>query len=155
MSAGAGPVVVAVDEQAALAVDLQRWSALAEDALRAQGALRGELNLLFVEAAEMQDLNRTHMGKDRPTDVLSFPLDGAEASGATALIGDVVICPFQAAQNSAEHEGIDHHTGSVDDEIALLVVHGILHVLGHDHGSPDEAGRMEAREQELLAAHYR
>ncbi len=155
MSDSAGPIVVAVDEQAALVVDLQRWSALAEAVLGGQGAITGELNLLFVEATEMQDLNRTHMGKDRPTDVLSFPLDGAEASGADALIGDVVICPSHAAQNAAEHEGIDHHTGSIEDEIALLVVHGMLHVLGHDHGSPDEAIQMEALEQELLAAYHR
>jgi probable rRNA maturation factor len=64
------------------------------------------------------------------------------------LIGDIIICPSVAATNAVEHEV------SFEDEIALLVVHGALHLLGWDHAVDDEAERMEARERELLARHY-
>ncbi len=150
-----GPVVVAVDEQAGTEMDLARWQALAAATLRARGVAAGELNLLFVEPAEMEELNREHMGKDRPTDVLSFPLDGPDATDATAMIGDIVICPAVAASNAADHAGIGRHTGSVEDELALLVVHGVLHTLGFDHMEPADAERMEALEQELLEAYHR
>jgi len=60
-----------------------------------------------------------------------------------------VICPAVAARNAVEHEC------PLDDELALLVVHGVLHLLGWDHAEDDEAERMEARERELLARHYK
>jgi probable rRNA maturation factor len=65
------------------------------------------------------------------------------------LIGDVVLCPAVAARNAEEH-GV-----SFEDEVALLIVHGILHLLGWDHAEDEEAERMEARERELLTRHYR
>ena len=64
------------------------------------------------------------------------------------LVGDIVICPAVAARNAVEHEC------PFDDEIALLVVHGVLHLLGWDHAVDAEAERMEARERELLTRHY-
>ena len=64
------------------------------------------------------------------------------------LLGDVVVCPAVAARNAPDH------AGTVDDELALLVVHGVLHVLGHDHAEPDEAALMRARELALLEAHH-
>jgi len=66
----------------------------------------------------------------------------------------VVICPTVAARNAPEHRS-EHHDGSVEDELALLVVHGVLHVLGHDHAEPEETNRMQAREQELLGLYHR
>ena len=107
------------------------------------------------------------MGHDGPTDVLSFPIEGEpdptgrvpDAGGTgpgeppapeiPTLLGDIVICPSVAARNAVEHEC------TFDDEIALLVVHGVLHLLGWDHVVDEEAERMEARERELLARHYR
>jgi probable rRNA maturation factor len=68
---------------------------------------------------------------------------------APTLLGDVVICPAVAYRNAPEH------AGTYDDEIALLVVHGLLHLLGLDHDEPDEAEAMEAKERELLARYYR
>ena len=149
------PVVVGVDEQSAIEIDVDRWSSLAVTAFVDQGVPAGECNLLFVDATTIHELNREHRGKDRPTDVLSFPLDGADAGHADDLIGDIVICPTIAAANAPEHAGQDHHTGTLDDELALLVVHGVLHLLGHDHEDDDEAQVMESREQILLAAHHR
>jgi probable rRNA maturation factor len=151
----ASPVVVAVDEQDELVVDLDRWSTLAQAALEYEGVPTGELNLLFVETDSIRELNREHMGKDRPTDVLSFPLDDDDGLPGETLLGDVVVCPAVAAANAPEHDGQGHHRGSVDDEIALLVVHGVLHVLGYDHINDDEAEEMEALEQTVLLAHYR
>lgn len=155
MTDAAKPVVVAVDEQAELVIDLDRWSTLAQHALQHEGVTIGELNLLFVATDSIHELNREHMGKDRPTDVLSFPLDDDDGLPGEILLGDVVVCPTIAAANAPEHAGQDHHRGSVEDEIALLVVHGVLHVLGYDHIEVDEAEEMEALEQTVLLAHYR
>lgn len=152
-----GPVVVAVDEQADIVIDLPRWQRLAADALRSSGVAKGELNLLFVDEPVMADLHHTHMGEARPTDVLSFPLDGADTSDTfgETLIGDIVVCPVYADRQAADHAGEQGHDGSVEDELALLVVHGVLHILGHDHAEPDETARMQACEQQLLDAHHR
>ena len=65
------------------------------------------------------------------------------------------MCVTIAAANAREHEGQGHHRGTLDDELALLVVHGVLHLLGHDHEVDEEAERMEALEQKLLQGHYR
>ena len=72
-----------------------------------------------------------------------------EPEEAPTLLGDVVICPAVANRNAPDH------AGSYEDELALLVVHGLLHLLGMDHDDPDEAEAMEAREQELLARYHR
>jgi probable rRNA maturation factor len=155
VAADSTPVVVAIDEQSTLDIELDRWSTLATASLIDQGIPAGECNLLFVDESTIHELNLEHRGKDRPTDVLSFPLDGAEANHPDDLIGDIVICPTIAAANAPDHAGQDHHTGSVEDELGLLVVHGVLHLLGHDHEEPAEADAMEALEQALLAAHHR
>ncbi len=158
--------VFAADEQSAATVDTQRWSKLAHDVLVDQG-VRGEaeLSLLFVDEVAMTELNQRFMGKTGPTDVLSFPIEddlvlfgprSADSLGpgpvsdidpgdAPALLGDVVICPAVALTNAPDH------AGSYEDEMALLVVHGILHVLGMDHEDNDDAEAMEALERALLA----
>lgn len=162
--------VFVANEQTARAVDTLRWLRLAEAVLDAEG-VRGdaELSLLFVGEQAMADLNKRFHGSDGPTDVLAFPIDEdpveggrspdsggsgpgytpAEPSDMPVLLGDVVICPEVADRNAPEH------AGTYDDEIALLVVHGILHLLGMDHLDTDEAEAMEAREQELLERFHR
>lgn len=144
--------VIAADERSAAdspeaVIDLARWEALAAAALADEGA-DGELTLTFVDAEEMAALNAEHMGEAGPTDVLSFPMDDDPMPGVPSLLGDVVISPAVAAAQFAEH------AGTLDDEIALLVVHGVLHVLGHDHAHPEEAALMQRRERELLVAHH-
>jgi probable rRNA maturation factor len=134
-------------------VDTDRWRDLGQAVLEAEG-VAGEMGLTFVDGDAMAVLNERHMGHDGPTDVLSFPLDGV-ADGAAggdnhretavpALLGDVVVCPTVALTNAAEH-GV-----TLEDELALLVVHGVLHVLGWDHAEDDERVTMQAREQEHL-----
>ena len=146
---GAGLAVVATDEQAgdrSGAVDVGAWAALAEAVLRAERVTSGEFNLIFVDPHEMARLNAEHMGEDGPTDVLSFPLDGADPHPVGArMVGDVVVCPARARG----------HGAAGDRELALLVVHGVLHLLGYDHADNSDAARMQARERELLADHYR
>ncbi len=144
-----GAVVVAADEQDEVAVDVDRWCRLARAVLTTEGA-RGELTLTFVDRDEIALLNREHLGKVGPTDVLSFPLDPADepSAGLPVLLGDVVVCPAVAAGQAPEH------AGTLDDELALLVVHGVLHVLGHDHADPEQAARMRGRELALLGEHH-
>jgi len=92
-------------------------------------------------------LNRTWLGKDRPTNVISFAMQEGEGAGVQAdLLGDVVISVETAARDAAE-AGV-----AVENELYFLLLHGILHLLGYDHerGSADDAERMEARERELF-----
>lgn len=155
VGSGMTVTVVGADEQNAdddaVAVDVDRWCRLAGDVLRAEGRA-GELTLTFVDRDEITALNAEHIGKDGPTDVLSFPLDDAHGEAADddvpVLLGDVVVCPAVARDQAQEH------AGTLDDEIALLVVHGVLHVLGHDHAEPHETAVMRRRELELLTAYH-
>jgi probable rRNA maturation factor len=133
-------------------VDVARWSRLANAVLAAEGVGGGaELSLLYVDEVAMADLNALHLGGDGPTDVLAFPIDddvvtaGPSPDGVPRLLGDVVICPAVAERNAPTH------AGSYGDELALLLVHGVLHLLGHDHDTEDDRGRMQGRERDLLA----
>lgn len=156
--------VFVADEQADEPVDVARWEALARNVLEAEGVSgAAELAVLFVDEATMAELNERFMGHQGPTDVLAFPIDdddvviGRSPDGSTSgpdrgpdddvplLLGDVVVCPAVASRNAPTH------AGTYDDELALLVVHGILHVLGMDHAEPGEAAAMQARERDLLA----
>jgi len=98
--------------------------------LAAEGVEAGELGIAFVSADEMRGLKREHLGVDERTDVLSFPIDGLDAipEGEPRALGDVVLCPLV-----------------VGEEWRWPLVHGLLHLLGHEHG--DE---MEARERAHL-----
>jgi probable rRNA maturation factor len=121
---------VEVDNRSGLTVDEAAAVELACGVLRAEGIGDGELGLAFVGPEEMRELKRDHLGIDEATDVLSFPIDGREAvpNGVPRALGDVVLCPQV-----------------VRDEWRWPLTHGLLHLLGYDHG--DE---MEAREAVLL-----
>ena len=144
--------VVAADERTAadsddLRVDVDRWRRLALAALNAEGSV-GELSLTFVDRSDIAELNSRYMDKEGATDVLSFPMQDEPEEGVPLLLGDVVISPAVALAQYGDH------AGTIDDEIALLVVHGVLHVLGHDHFDAAEAAAMRERELELLVAHH-
>lgn len=163
---GGEPTVFVSDErpgadgQVEPVVVLERWATLAT-ALLGELGIEGEaeLSVLFVDEAHIARLNQRHLGHEGPTDVLAFPIDGTPdvsaaglAPGRSAddpddqplLLGDVVICPAVAARQAPGH------AGSVEDELALLLVHGVLHVTGMDHASDAERAAMQARERELL-----
>ena len=162
--------VFTADEQTQRDVDVAYLGELAEKTLRSQG-IRGEaeLSVLFVDEETIAALNERFLGHEGATDVLSFPIEddlsfsgrmpdsGGSGPGwepplpgdAPTLLGDVVICPEVAFRNAAEH------AGTYEDELALLLVHGILHLLGMDHEIVTEAEKMEAREQQLLDQYFR
>ncbi len=146
--------VFIADDQSDHQVDLACWDRLARNVLRTEGVHgAAEMALTFVDEVTIADLNRRYMGSDGPTDVLSFPIDGElrhspEAGDMPLMLGDVVICPVVAARNAPDH------AGNLEDEIALLVVHGILHLLGFDHMEDEERRVMQAREQDLLVAFH-
>ncbi len=122
-------VAVEVANRSGRAVDVDSATALAHEVLAAEGILEGELGLAFVPSEEMRVLKREHLGIAEPTDVLSFPIDGRDElpPGVPRALGDVVLCP-----------------DVVGDEWRGPLVHGLLHLLGYDHGA-----EMTAREEAL------
>lgn len=109
-----------------------------------------ELSIALVDEAEMTRLHVEWMDEPGPTDVLSFRMDDllpGDPAGprVTGVLGDVVLCPTVAIRQAAEagHAAVD--------ELALLLTHGVLHLLGYDHAEPDEHARMFALQAELLA----
>ena len=111
--------------------DPARFERAARAALEAAGADDGHLAVDFVNADAIQALNREHRGIDKPTDVLSFPLDGTGDAPGPRELGDVVICP--------------EHTENLDE----AVVHGVLHLCGFDHEADD--GEMLALQDRVMA----
>jgi len=106
------------------------------------------LSILIVNDADIQVINRDYLGKDRPTNVISFAMQEGEGGGVQpGLLGDVVISAETAARDAAEAQT------SFESELYFLLLHGILHLLGYDHerGTPAQAQQMEERERELFA----
>ena len=154
MEVGTGSVSVTVLNETAEDIDVVKWADLVERVLVAEGvAPPAETNVVFVDVDAMTELNAEHMGGDGPTDVLSFPIDDEPAvAGGEAdvrFVGDIVICGSVAAANAP------NHAGEVDDEIALWLVHGSLHLLGHDHAEPADREAMWAAERRLLGEYWR
>lgn len=156
----AGPVTAAIGAGATLDIDILRetgdWTGDAEACIRrAAGeaySVAGpdedaELCVVLADDGFVQALNKTYRGKDKPTNVLSFPA-GAMPAGAgpmpARLLGDVVLACETIAREAAEQDK------SFADHLCHLVVHGVLHLLGHDHETDAQAEEMEALEREIL-----
>lgn len=126
---------------------------IARQVLKAEGvAPPYEVSLVFTDSETVRQLNRDYRGVDKPTDVLAFymlPQKGADSSfalppdGVTRL-GEVIISYPQAAEQAREQ---GH---SLERELALLIIHGILHLLNYDHDEPEEESKMREKEKELL-----
>jgi probable rRNA maturation factor len=112
-------------------VDTASLVELASACLLGEGLADSELSVSFVTDEEMTELHLGYMGEEGPTDVLSFPLDEVDEDGVR-ILGDVVIAPGVAARNDPTDPA---------SELRLLLVHGILHLLGHDH--EEEAARAQ------------
>ena len=143
-----------------VAVNAAAVAALLEVTLAAEGATGAEVGVIFVGERRMRTLNRGHRGQDVVTDVLAFPLEDADDAvvspeaadapraaptgpdGPPRLLGDVVVCARQALRQ-ARAAGLPPAV-----ELAVLLVHGALHLLGYDHET--DAGRMALRQAELL-----
>ncbi len=126
----------------AFPADLLEHAALA--VLDLSGVPEGDLTIALVDEARIQGLNRDFLGEDAPTDVLSFPADEPDPETGCLYLGDVVISVGRAAEQARERG----HT--VEAEMQLLVVHGVLHLLGHDHARRAEKERMWAAQARVL-----
>ncbi|HEV2088621.1 MAG TPA: rRNA maturation RNase YbeY [Cryptosporangiaceae bacterium] len=145
---------IEIANESGYAVDEAGLLALARHALDEMGVNpMAELSLLLVDLAYMAELNHRWMDSSGPTDVLAFPMDeldvdrGPGVSDDTpepSLLGDVVLCPAVAERQA---RGAGHRT---EDELHLLTVHGILHLLGYDHAEPDEEKEMFALQATLI-----
>ena len=143
---------IEIANESGVAVDTEAVLAVARHALDEMGVNPlAELSVLLVDVDYMTELNHRWMGGDGPTDVLAFPMDEGsvdhgpgEGSGEPALLGDIVLCPEVAAKQAAT---AGHAT---IDELALLTVHGILHLLGYDHAEPEEEAEMFGLQARLL-----
>jgi probable rRNA maturation factor len=122
---------IELENRSGLAVEEDAVAALARRVLEAEGVSEGDLGLAFVTAEEIRALKRDHLGSDEETDVLSFPIDGRDdlPEGLPRQLGDVVLCPE-----------------IVTDAWRRPLVHGLLHLLGYDHGE-----EMDRREANLIA----
>ena len=125
-------------------------SRAARKTLELEGAKEAEVAVLLTDDSTIQSMNRQHRGYDKPTDVLSFAQRdsgvGIPIPMQPEILGDVVVS-VDTASRQAEVFGVP-----VENEIALLVVHGILHLLGHDDETEDGANQMRVREQRVLEA---
>ena len=146
--------VVLIDEQDD-PLEPDELTLLATSVLRSEGLPADtELAVHLVSADRIAHLNEEYLGKSGPTDVLSFPVEDLEPGappvaaegGPPVSIGDVLICPAVVRAN-ARNSGVDF-----EDEMSLMVVHGVLHLLGYDHVDDADAEHMESRERELLGA---
>ena len=123
-------MTVEIENRSGTAVDTEAAEELARRVLSAEGVDGGDLGLVFVGPEEMRTLKREHLGQDEATDVLSFPIDGRDElpDGVPRQLGDAVLCPQV-----------------VGEAWRAPLVHGLLHLLGYDHGA-----EMERREAELV-----
>lgn len=136
MSDGGSTPRVLVSNRQSIVVDEPGLVALAKEVLVGEGLASAELSVSFVEPDEIAELHLEYMDEDGPTDVLSFPLDEDDHDeGGVRLLGDVVIAPAIAASNNPD---------DTPAEMRLLLAHGILHLLGHDHEEEDERRAMWA-----------
>lgn len=168
---GAARITVEVHDHQSLPVDVSELCRVALGALADLRLAGANLDVTLVDRDRMAELNAQYMGSDGPTDVLAFPLDGPDlldqpvglrtagtgeepepthawappTDAGPVHLGDVVVCP-SVAEAQARADGT-----RLPDELALLVVHGVLHVLGHDHADPHERDRMFALTDDLLA----
>ena len=140
------PPLIAVDDRQTDAVDVERLTALARECLVGEGIGDAELSISFVTEDEIADLHRRYLQQDGPTDVLSFPLDDEVGEDGLRMLGDVVIAPAVAARNNPDDPG---------SELRLLLVHGILHLLGHDHMEQADRATMWARQERYSGVRVR
>ena len=103
-----------------------------------------ELSIVLTDNEHLQELNLNYLGIDAPTDVLSFPASETDPESGARYIGDILIS-IPRAQSQADAGG-----HPLESEVQLLVVHGVLHLLGHDHAEPDDKARMWKAQAEIL-----
>ena len=150
-------LVIRVDRDFQERIDKRWLRRLVKESLRAHSLeAQVELSLLVTDDATVRELNKTYRGKDKATDVLSFALEADRRGGAAAgfvmppgemvHLGEVIVSYPKAVEQAAER------LHPVEDELALLVVHGVLHLLGYDHDKPGREREMRSLEHRVLSA---
>lgn len=137
--------ILASNRQDTVKVDLSRIKRSLGAILETLGEQDREVSLIIVDDGMITDINREHLGRDYPTNVIAFSMNEGEFGEINApLLGDIVI--------SAETALRDAKTGdlSLEDEIDYLMIHGVLHLLGYDHELPDEAEEMGRKERDVF-----
>jgi probable rRNA maturation factor len=140
-----------INRQRQLRTDRQTVQRLVELILEDHGQLDCEVNLVFARDALLAELNASFRDVDRPTDVLAFPMNSkppasavSDSCGPEKVLGDVIISVDRAAAQSRRYGK------TPEQELLKLVAHGVLHLLGHDHGSPGDRRRMRNLENRYL-----
>jgi len=146
---------VLIDEDLEASLELDWLQSIARQVLVAQGVgAEAELGLVIATQERVQQLNKDYLGRDEPTDVLAFST--REEIGAdlppfvpppdgVLHLGEVIISYPQAAMQAEEHQH------SVKKELAILIIHGVLHLLGHEHDKPELRRQMQTKEAEILS----
>jgi probable rRNA maturation factor len=141
-------VLVSIDPAFGARIAADWLTGIARITLEMERAPSCQLSVVVTGDEEIRELNREFAGEDHSTDVLSFSLREGEAFVApddTDRLGEVIVS-FETAERQADEAG--HH---VEDEIAHLLVHGVLHILGYDHAKPPDENRMRAHERSILS----
>ena len=144
-----------------ITIEAEEWTARTDDSLEglAEAAVAAaveiaeldavagsELGITFSDDTRVRGLNAAYRGKDKPTNVLSFPVDGGRDGPAGPLIGDIIL-GFETISRESEDLGIPFN-----DHLTHLIVHGLLHLFGYDHETEADAALMEPLETKILAA---
>jgi probable rRNA maturation factor len=150
-------VSIEVLEESGSTVDVTRMARLSRFVLdRLRVHPQAELCIKLVDESTIAELNEQWMEKTGPTDVLAFPMDElrpglVNEEPEEGVLGDLVLCPQVAEQQAAEARGKGQPGYTTTDEVDLLTVHGILHLLGYDHAEPEEHTEMFGLQARLLA----
>ncbi len=137
--------MIRVENITSVPVNTKAFKELAKKVIRGEG-LKGEINVVFCDDDYIRTLNKTYRGRDTPTDVLSFSFKEGERGFRSKLLGDVYVSVDRAM---AQAKSAGH---SLDKELRLLVVHGLLHLAGYDHSCEKEALQMKRKEEEYLGS---
>lgn len=142
-------IYIQIAEHIELGSDATEISGMLETAAQVTLKLAGaepaaELTIVLTDDAQIQELNNQFLGLDAPTDVLSFPAGELDPDSDELYLGDIVI----SVERARAQAGAGGHPDQ--EEMQLLVVHGVLHLLGHDHGEPDEKQRMWGLQSKVL-----
>ena len=140
------PPLIALDDRQDADVDLEGLMTLARATLLGEAMADAELSISLVTEDEIAGLHERYLDEAGPTDVLSFPLDDEAGEDGLRQLGDVVIAPAVAARNNPDDPAA---------ELRLLLVHGILHLLGHDHMIDGEKAEMWSRQERYSGVRVR
>ena len=138
--------MITIESKSPDPLELEPLERAARFALEHQGASPdADLAIVITDDEQLQELNRDFRDVDSPTDVLSFPASEVDPETGRLYLGDILI----SIERAGEQATAGGHP--LEAELQLLIVHGILHLLGHDHGEPDEKDRMWAAQAEILS----